>query len=93
MKSPRTATKGSPYPSQLEKAGTQQRKPNAAKNKLKKKKTGHIEFLLGFKTTNSTNLPDPAGLPRLLEDRMSQILCLIVHKRDPDVLLCLLYYN
>ena len=33
MRSPRTATKSSPYSPQLEKARTQQRRPNAAKNK------------------------------------------------------------
>ena len=37
MRSPRTATKSSPRSPQLEKARVQQRKPNADKNKLKKK--------------------------------------------------------
>ena len=38
MRSPRTATKSSPRSPQLEKAPAQQRRPNAAKNKFKKKK-------------------------------------------------------
>ena len=38
MKSPRPTTKRSPRSPQLEKAHVQQRRPNAAKNKLKKKK-------------------------------------------------------
>ena len=38
MRSPRTAMKSSPRSPQLEKACVQQRRPNTAKNKLKKKK-------------------------------------------------------
>ena len=38
MRSPCTTMKNSPRSPQLEKARTQQRRPNAAKNKLKKKK-------------------------------------------------------
>ena len=38
MRSPHTATKSSPGSPQLEKARAQQRRPNTAKNKLKKKK-------------------------------------------------------
>ena len=38
MRSPRTATKSSPRFPQLEKAHAQQRRPNTAKSKLKKKK-------------------------------------------------------
>ena len=38
MRSPRTATKGSPRLPQLEKARVQQRRPNTAKNKKTKKK-------------------------------------------------------
>ena len=38
MRSPCSATKSSPQSPQLEKAHGQQRRPNAAKNKLKKKK-------------------------------------------------------
>ena len=41
MRSPRTATKSSPRLPQLEKARTQQRRPNTAKRKEKKKKTHH----------------------------------------------------
>ena len=37
MRSPHTATKSSPRSLQLEKARTQQQRPNAAKNKLKNK--------------------------------------------------------
>ena len=54
MRSPRTTTKSSPRLAHLEKARAQQRRPNAAKNKLKKEKkvlfiecllyTGHFKF-------------------------------------------------
>ena len=46
MRSPRTATKSSPCSPQLAKARVQQRRPNAAKNKLikKKKKKGAHEM-------------------------------------------------
>ena len=40
MRSPRAATKSGPRSLQLEKAHTQQQRPNAAKNKLIKKKKG-----------------------------------------------------
>ena len=40
MRSPRTAMKSSPCSPQLEKARTQQRRPNAAKKKKKKKDVG-----------------------------------------------------
>ena len=38
MRSPRTTTKSSPRSLQLEKAHMQQRRPNVAKNKFKKRK-------------------------------------------------------
>ena len=38
MRSPRTTTKSRPHSPQLEKALAQQQRPNAAKNKYKKKK-------------------------------------------------------
>ena len=58
MRSPRTAMKSSPRSPQLEKACTQQQRPNAAKNKFKKKikketagilhhpQTTHMSYLL-----------------------------------------------
>ena len=42
MKSPRTSTKSSPRSLQLEKARTQQRRPNAAKNKKIKQNLKNI---------------------------------------------------
>ena len=47
MRSPRTATKSSPRSPQLEKACTQQRRPNAAKNKNKINK-----ILMNYKKKN-----------------------------------------
>ena len=42
MRSPHTATKSSPHSSQLEKARAQQRRPNAAKNKINKLKKKEV---------------------------------------------------
>ena len=44
MRSPHTATKSSPRSPQLEKAHAQQRRPNAAINKLKKKDEVYIQW-------------------------------------------------
>ena len=45
MRSPRTATKSSPRSLRLEKARGQQQRPNATKNKLKKKKKSFTGFI------------------------------------------------
>ena len=51
MRSPRTAMNSSPRSPQLEKACTQQQRPNAAKNKLKNKINKFI-FKKKMKTIN-----------------------------------------
>ena len=56
MRSPRTATKSSPCSLQLEKARVQQRRPNAAKNKINKLENNNNKVLL-YSTGNYIQYP------------------------------------
>ena len=81
MRSLRTATKSSPRSPQLEKAGSQQQRPNAAKNKLINFKKRFMTLRPAVVTAPHQQLQGAAGLlERTVTPYLSTIGLLNTHR-------------
>ena len=84
MRSPHIAMKSSPLSSQLEKARTQQRRPNTAKNKgIKKKKKKSLAFLNTNDEISESEIK--ATLPFIIATKRIKYVGINLHEETKDL--------